>query len=72
MSCYKPRYNRSAYSNAHIPMLIRNILVSLYFLTHIVLWFHTYVIPYIKGFLLSNKERDFPLIFITRYQHDNL
>ena len=39
--------------------------MSLYFLAHIVVRFHTYVILYIKGFLLSNKDTDFPLIFIT-------
>ena len=55
----------SSYSKAHI-------LIYLYFLAHIVLEFHTYVIPYMKGFLLSNKDTDFPFIFITRYQHDSL
>ena len=48
------------------------ILMYLYFQTHIVLEFYTYVISYIKGSLLSNKDTDFFLIFITRYQHDNL
>ena len=43
--CYKPRSGGSPYSKAHI-------LMSLYFLIHIVLEFHTYVIPYIKGLLI--------------------
>ena len=41
------------------------ILVSLYFLTHIVLEFYIYVILCIKGSLLSNKYTDFPPIFIS-------
>ena len=52
--CYKPRSRGSPYSKIHI-------LMSLYFLAHIVLGFHTYVIPYIKSSLLSNKDtRCFP------------